>query len=239
MGIFTVQPAYNRAHVLGAASKARAERRLRKAASLYRRVLAVEPDNLEVHFRLAPLLAARRLDFDAWASFARCARAALRDGELERAAAVYREAVRCLPQRVEAWEKLARIEFKLDRKEPALEILLEGRQYFRGRRWRSEAIALLRRIRDLEPHNFEVLLDLCGLLARSDQESEAQLLLDRAARRATGTSLQRIRWAQWRIAPTLAATWLWLKAAFRSARDAKDGAAGLAEPLPRPHRIAA
>ncbi len=236
MGIFNVQPGYDRARILGAASRARAERRLCKATSLYRRVLAVEPDNLELHARLAPLLAARGLDFDAWASFGRCARAALRDGEIERAATIYREAVRCLPNRVEAWEKLARIEFKLNRKEPALEILLEARQHFRGRRWRSEAIALLRRARDIQPHNLEVLLDLCGLLARSDQESEAQLLLERAARRATGPSLQRLRWAQWRIAPTLAATWLWLRAAFVADReDARD----LAEPLPRPRRIAA
>ena len=155
MGIFSVQPAYDRARVLSAASRARAERRLRKATALYRRVLAAEPDNLELHARLAPLLAARGLDFDAWASFNRCAQAALRDGELERAAAVYREVARCLPHRVEAWEKLARIERKRGREEAALEILLEARQHFRGRRWRAEAIAVLRRRRSLEPNKLE------------------------------------------------------------------------------------
>ena len=236
MGIFSVQPADDRARILSAASRARAERRLRKATALYRRVLAAEPDNLELHARLAPLLAARGLEFDAWTSFNRCAQAALRDGELERAAAVYRETARCLPHRVEAWEKLARIERKRGREESALEILLEARHPSRGRRWRAEAIAFLRRTRSIEPNNLDVLLDLCRLLACTDQDCEAQLLLERAARRATGSTLQRIRWAQWRIAPTLAATCLWLRAAFGSNRD---GARDLGESLPRPRHIAA
>ena len=236
MTIFNVLPDYDRAQILSDASRARAERRLRKATALYRRVLAAEPDNLELHFRLAPLLAARGLDFDAWASFARCARAALRDGQLERAATVYRETVRCLPHRVEAWEKIARIEQKRGREEAALEVLLEARQHFRGRRWRAEAIAVLRRTRDIQPDNLVVLLDLCRLLADTDQECEAQLLLERAARRATGSALQRIRWAQWRIAPTLLATWLWLRATFAS--DCGD-AHELGDRLPRSRRSAA
>jgi tetratricopeptide (TPR) repeat protein len=236
MTIFSAAASYDRTQILASASKACAQRRLRKATALYRRVLAAEPSNLELHAKLAPLLAARGFEFDAWMSFATCARAALRAGQPERAAAVYREAVRCLPRRIEAWQKLAGLERKQGRADSALEVLLEARQQFRGRRWRAEAIALLRRARQIDPQSLTVSLDLCRLLAQSDQESEAQLLLDEQARSATGSAQRQIRWAQWRISPTLVATWLLLQALFAHGSEASED---LAEELPTPRRIAA
>ena len=218
MGIFTGPADYDRNRIMEAASRARARRRFRKATVLYRRVLAVEPANVELHAKLAPLLAVTGCEFDAWRSFRVCARAALSEKQLGRAAAVYREAARCLPRQIEAWEKLARVEQQRGRKPEALEALLEGRLWFRGRRRRAEAIALLRCARELEPGNLAIALDLSQGLARTRQGSEAQLLLDRLAERAGGRDRRRIRGAQWRIAPTLVNTWRWLRAACSPAK---------------------
>ena len=147
---------YDRSRILEAASKARARRRYRRAASLLRRILVVEPSNLELHARLAPLLAASGQGFDAWASYQICAQAALREKRLDRASNVYREAVRYLPRELEAWRKLANIERQRGHAQQAVEILLEGRQNFRARKRRAQAVALLRRAHEIAPWTPEV-----------------------------------------------------------------------------------
>jgi tetratricopeptide (TPR) repeat protein len=218
VGIFSSESVYDRARILEAAARARAARRYRKAVRLYRRVLTVEPANLELHARLAPLLAVTGRPFDAWTSFSACGRAAAADKRFEQAAAIYREAARCMPREVRAWEELARIERQRGRERQAAEALLEGRQQLRARRFRPQAIALLRRALEIEPANVEWSLDLARLLARSDQESEAQLLLEKLAERSSGPELRRIRGTQWRIAPTLLHTWRWIHAACTAGR---------------------
>ena len=212
---------YDRSRILEAASKARARRRYRRAASLLRRILVVEPSNLELHARLAPLLATSGQGFDAWASYQICAQAALREKRLDRASNVYREAVRYLPRELEAWRKLANIERQRGHAQQAVEILLEGRQNFRARRRRPQAIGLLRRAHEIAPWTPEIVLDLARTLGRSDQECEAQLLLEKLAQRVSGRRLRRVRSAQWRIAPTLINTWR-LAATLGALRDADD-----------------
>ena len=223
MGIFRTEPAYDRSHILEAASRARARKRYRKAAALYRRVLAVEPSNVELHARLAPLLAATGNAFDAWTSYRACARAALVEKRLEQAATIYREAARCLPREIAAWEELASTERKRGRDKEAVEALLEGRRRFAGRRFRPHAISLLRRAREIDPASAEIAIDLARLLARSGQESEAQLLLDKLAPQTAGRDLRRVRGAQWRIAPTVGNTWRWIHAAATSGREPENG----------------
>ena len=231
MEIFTDSPEYDRRTILDAASRARVHKHYRRAVALYRRVLAVEPGNVELHLKLAPLLAATHQHFDAWTSFRFCARAALRDKRLELAAAIYREAARCLPREVRAWEKLAKTEIRQRRSRQALEALREGRLQFRGRRWRPQAIALLRRALEIDPSGLEIALDLSRQLAKAEQESEAQLLLERLASRCSASELARVRLAHWRIAPTLGNTWRWLYAASTSGRRES-------EELSRPRRVA-
>jgi tetratricopeptide (TPR) repeat protein len=176
----------------------------------------VEPRNVELHARLAPLLAATGHRLDAWISFRTCAETAAAEKRLDQAAAVYREATRCLPRELAAWERLAETERQRGRQKEALEALLEARQHFRKRKHRAEAIFLLRCARDIEPSNPEVVLDLASLLARRAQESEAQLLLERLATETTGVELRRVRRAQWRISPTLVNSWRWFRASTGS-----------------------
>jgi tetratricopeptide (TPR) repeat protein len=220
--MFVSDSDYDRTRILEAASRARAHKRYRKAIALYRRVLAVERGNLELHARLAPLLAATGRRFEARASFEACGREAVAAKKLEQAAAIYREAARCLPRDFQIWEKLSQIERQRARDQQALDALLEGRQQFRRRGHRPEAIALLRRALEIDEWNLDVILDLARLLSRSDQEREAQLLLERLAQRSAGTSLRRVRGAQWRITPTLINTWRWIHAALTARRDEPD-----------------
>ncbi len=207
---------YDRTRVLKAAARARAKRRRKKAIALYRWVLAVEPGNAEIHGKLAPLLARRGQTFDAWVSYRRAARGLAREGLTEKALGIYREAASYLPRQLETWLAIFELERQRGRDADAREALLEGRRRFRGRRYRPQAIYLLRRMRSINAWELETVLDLSRLLGKTSQRREAEMLLREMGSRCRGRELRRVRTAQWRMRPFIANTWLWLHAMFQT-----------------------
>ena len=204
--------AAERQRVLDRASKAAARKRYRKAVALYRQALTADPTSAALHTKLAPLLARCRLYFDAWMSFQTAARHALREGQTETALGVYRSASTHLPRELEVWTSIASLEQRRGRAADAVAALREGRRHFRRRKYRPQAIYLLRQACEVDPRNLELTLDLARLLGRTGQRYEAQLLLRKAAQRSHGRSLRRVRAAQWRLSRSLSNTWLWLRA---------------------------
>ena len=79
-GMGRPQMRFDRDEILEQASRARSRRQWRRAISLYRELLALEPNSVELHERLAPLLAQTHQEFDAWNSYRAIAHAALREG---------------------------------------------------------------------------------------------------------------------------------------------------------------
>lgn len=208
------RPPYDRARILDAATRAVARRKKRQAIDLYRQILVVEPQNVELHWKLAPLLADTRQRFDAFRSYQTVAERFLSGGVTERALAVYREATRHLPKEVRAWEAVARLQRRAGRSEDAIDTLLEGSVNLRKRKHRPEAIHLLRGAREIDEWNFQVVLSLALLLDRSRQPREAEMLLDGLADRVLGRRLRRVRAIQVRRSPTPAACWRWLRQLF-------------------------
>ena len=204
--------AYDRSRILEAAGRARTRRQRRRAIDLYRRVLLVEPHNPELHARLAPLLADVHQDFDAWQSYRAVARAHEREGHIDAAIAVYREAARRLPREVGAWQAAAKLLIRADRKREAVSALLQAGRHFRACDMPAQAIALLRQARQLEGSNFEVLFELARQLARHAQRHEAWQLLDGLAARSPGKRLRRVRAEQLRQRPGVASFCRWLAA---------------------------
>ncbi len=202
---------FDRSRILADASKARARRRRHKAIELYRWVLAVEPRNPELHARLGPLLAETGQEFDAWMSYRTAGGAYVRQGQLDKAVGLYREAARLLPREVKIWHSIARLQCKASREVEALETLLEGSRQFTPRWARPEAIFLLRRAREIDAWHFESVIDLARLLASTEQRKEAELLLDSLGRRSQGAQLRRVRAVQLRTEPGLFALWRWLR----------------------------
>jgi len=217
--LFGGRPQYDRKRLLDAAAVARRKGRVRRAVRLYRQVLAAEPQNAELHARLAPLLAARGQHFDAWRSYQRALGHLATIQKIEPAVVLAREATGALPRCVEAWETLARLERDRDNPKAALEALMAGRRALRGRRYRPQAIALLRRARELDPGNEDIAIDLARLLHRNDQKDEALLLLDKLFERSDARGRRRARGAQWRIETSLLHTWRYLQALIASLRD--------------------
>lgn len=199
MALFQRRDKYDRTRILDDASRARTRKRRRRAIELYRWALAVEPGNGELHANLAPMLAETGQHFDAWLSYKATARACLREGRAEKALAVFRDATILLPRDDRTWEAAARLQHQRGQDADAVDTLLQGSRNLRSRSLRPRAVQLLRRARSLDPWNFEVVLELARLLARSRQVQEARLLLDELARRSGSVRLRRVRGVQLRL----------------------------------------
>ena len=225
---------FDREVILEQASRARSRRQWRRAIALYRQVLAVEPNNVEIHERLAPLLAATRQEFDAWNSYRAIAHAALREGREDRAIAVFREASRALPQEIQAWQGLARLLVRQSEADAAIEVLLEGSRQFRSHFLRPQAIHLLRRARAIDPWHFETVLELALHLGRADQQTEATMLLEGLAERCQDRQLRRVRAAALAVAPGPRSLVRW----FTSWRAREERMLELAAPITPPARSA-
>ena len=219
MGFIHRRLDYDRKWLLAEAEKARVRGRQRRAISFYRRILAAEPHDSNLHARVAPLLAATGKPFDAWQSYRQAAQAHLKNKSREDALALFREATKALPMQIEAWQWVAKLELKREKSEAAISALLEGRTKFRSRRRRPEAIALLREARSIDTWRVDIVLDLARLLRRSRQSPEAQWILAQLADRMSGRDLRIVRGALWRIEPSLKHSWNWLRAAFAAQRS--------------------
>jgi len=201
---------FDREVLLEQASRARSKRNWRRAIALYRELLAVEPNSVELHERIAPLLAATRQEFDAWNSYRVVAHAALREGREDRAIAVFREAAGALPREIQAWQGLARLLVRQSEPDAAIEVLLEGSRQFRSHFHRPHAIHLLRRARTIDPWHFETVLELALHLGRADQQAEASFLLEGLAERCQERQLRRVRAAALAVAPGARSLMRWL-----------------------------
>jgi tetratricopeptide (TPR) repeat protein len=212
-------PRYDRSRLLEEAARATAGRRIARAIALYRWVLAIEPHNSDIQLRLAPLLARRRENFDAWLCFQSAAQAFLRAGQADRALSIYRQAAALLPREVHAWHAIARLQHRSGRASAALATLLAGSRALHRGRLRPRAIHLLRLAREIEPWDFESVHALAALLARSSQREEARILLRGLSRRCGGSRLRRVRALQLRLSPTPGHFLRWVSAALRPAPE--------------------
>jgi tetratricopeptide (TPR) repeat protein len=216
MGATSRHKTYDRARILTQAERARRRGRAAKAVELYRRVLAVEPENADLHRKVAPLLVRRRQPEEAWRSYRFAAKTLAKRGFEAQATGLLREAAAQLPENREAWIALADLIRQQGRLVDAKAVLLAGRVHFRRRRHRRDAIELLARAESLDPDDLAVALDLARLLARCGNRARAIQILERLAR-LHPTRQRRIYFERFRVAPQLHALSDWLSALARRA----------------------
>ncbi|HXZ86326.1 MAG TPA: tetratricopeptide repeat protein [Myxococcota bacterium] len=214
MGLFG-KPTYDRSESLARAAKAEGRGKRKKAIAEYRKVLAQEPDNPAILVKLAALLAQTKQLDEARARFQAAAETYAKQEFDDKSLAVYRQAVTYLPKRVELWERMAQLDVKRKRVPEAIRDLLEGSAKFRRRAERQSAIRLLRMAIKVEPWQFEATMRLARLLAKEGARPEARSLYEGLCERNRAVRLRKVRGAQFRLAPTPAAAWRWLRAALR------------------------
>lgn len=192
---------YDRSKILERAAAARAKGRYKKAIELYGQVLENEPDNPELHRKLAPLYVKAKRASDALASYQVAAEALVREAFEDQAIGLLRGAVAELPQESILWQSIAELELKRGRRPDAVGALVQGRRHLRRRRQRPQAIELLRRAHAVDPTHFEVAYDLAGLLGRTGKRATALRLLRELAARPDRKKLVRVRWLELRWSP--------------------------------------
>ncbi len=191
---------YDRTRILGDAARALKKGRLGKALELYERVLHHEPNNADLRRRTAPLLAASGRTEDALVSYRIAAASLVQRGFFDHAVGVYREAAQRLPRQREVWEQLADLHMRRGKPADAHRDLLAGARHLRGRRERTDAIALLIRARKLEPRHPETCFELARALARDGAKRHAASVLSEMATWTRGSTRRRVRLRQLRLA---------------------------------------
>ncbi|MFQ5657610.1 MAG: tetratricopeptide repeat protein [Candidatus Methylomirabilales bacterium] len=211
---FKTEKSYNRSVVLEAADRARAKGKSKKAIVQYRRVLEANPHDHVIHGKIAPLLAETKQLRDAWLSFVAAGEGYVRNGFVDQAISMYRQAARYFPREVEVWEAIARLQVDRERQADAVKALLEARRHFRGRHGRLEAIRLLHKACEIEPGNFEVTYELARLLGKTGDKEQARRMLNGLADEVRGRNLRSVRGALFRMSPNPVTAWQWLWAAI-------------------------
>ena len=222
MGWFGRKRSYDRTRLLGQAMRATQRRRHMRAIALYREILAVDPNDMQVHRKIAPLLARTRQPDDAWESYRRAAEQLSKQGFVDQAIGTYREACTHLPRQHRLWLALADLEVKRGRPVDAVNALIDGSRRLRSRRTQQEALTLLQRARKIQPGAFEPNFELAGLLASAGARDRAKRILEELVPRARGRQLRRLRGRQFVLSPTPAAAWRWLAAAVARGRGPSD-----------------
>lgn len=203
---------YSRSETLGAASKARSKRRWKVAVACYREVLEHQPDDADVHAKLAPLLVKVGERTQAWRSFEAAAESYRKRGFEKRAAAVYASAISELPEHVDGWERLAVLQVAMGLRRDAVETLLRGSAQFRAKRTLEIAVRMLTNAFEIEPWDFDVSMALADGLRRSGDKAHAKQILEELVERAVGKSRRKVRKLLFKTSATPTNAWRWLVA---------------------------
>lgn len=206
---------YDRAETLERAAKAQGRGQRKKAIAEYRKVLEQEPENPAVLGKLAVLLAQTKQLEEARQRFVAAAEVYEKQAFDDKALATYLQAAGYLPRRVELWERIAKLHVKRDRGADATRALLDGSRQLRGKKARASAIRLLREAVKIEPWHFEATFELARLLVKEAGMAQARHLYEGLCKRTRNRQLRRVRGAMFRVSPTPAAAWRWLRAAVQ------------------------
>jgi tetratricopeptide (TPR) repeat protein len=208
--LFSRKP-YNRSSTLDAADKARGRGRVKNAIAGYSTILEKEPNDHQVHARIAPLLAKVRRWDESRKSFDAAADGYLAAGFNDKAIAIWIVAAQHFPEEVQYWERIANAQLTRGRRVDAVLALLQGRGRLRSRSQRPQAISLLEQVLAIEPFHFEATLDLAGLFRREGQKLNAEKLLNDLSHEVRGPKLRKIRAAQFRLSPSFGSLLAWVR----------------------------
>ena len=206
---------YNRSESISRAAKLEGRGKRKKAIAEYRKVLAQESDNVGILVKLATLLAQTKQYDEARNKFGAAAEIYEKEAFDDKAVSVLRQAVSFMPKRVELWERIGQLEVKRERIPEAIRDLLEGSRHFRRKTERQSAIRLLRQAVKIEAWQFESTLQLAYLLRKSGARPEARKLYAGLCERNRSVRLRKVRGAMFRMSPTPASAWRWLRAGLR------------------------
>lgn len=173
---------FDRSEVLRKAERYHSQRRIRKAIREYEKALSVDPQDVDVHTRIAPLYIKAGRKEPAKASLRQVIAWYEKRGFVDKAIAMLRLSLSVDRRDLAARLHLTDLYLGKAHTGDALKLLEGSRRAFRGRRFLMEAIAVEERILGLSPDDFRAQVALVRLLWKSGKRREA---VDRLRRMET------------------------------------------------------
>lgn len=173
MKLFGATADYDRSEILRKAEKFRSRGRVRQAIREYEKVLAVDPQDIEVHMKLAPLYIRAGRKAPAKASLKRVIAWYDKQGFVEKAIAMLRLALTLDRRDLAVHLRLADLYLGKTLTGDALKLLEGARRTFRRKRFLKEAIAVEEKILSFEPENFSAQVSLVRKLWKVRRRREA------------------------------------------------------------------
>ena len=220
MKLFGSTTLYDRSESLRKAEKFRSRGRVKKAIREYERVLAVDPQDIEVHEKIAQLYVRAGRKDQAKASLKRVIAWYDRQGFVEKAIAMLRLTLTLDRRDLAAHLRLTDLYLGKDLAGDALGLLEGARRTFRRKRCLREAITVEEKILSFAPDNFRAQVWLVRRLWKAGRKREAgerlwqmesQWALNRNKKR-----WRKSRWLLFRHSPSLSSYWGYFVSLFIS-----------------------
>jgi len=211
MKLFGQPDYYDRSESFRRAEKFRSRGRIKKAIREYEKVLAVDPTDLEVHAKIAPLYIRAGRKIQAKASLKRVSAWHEKEGFVEKAIAMLRLALTLDRRDLAVSLNLANLYLGKDLEADALRLLEGARRTFRRKRFLREAIAVEEKILSFAADNFRAQVSLVRLFWKAGRRRDARERLwqmeSQWARRKNRRCWRKTRWLLCRRAPSLSTCW--------------------------------
>lgn len=215
---FKAAPSYDRGAILREAEEYRSRGRIRKAVREYERVLAVDPGDVDVHAKVAPLYIRTGRKDKAKASLRRVIARYEKQGFVDKAIAMLRLALKLDRRDLAARVRLADLYLGTALPASALRLLEKGRRAFRGKGCLRQALAIEDKILSIAPDDFRARISKATLLAKAGRGREARDLLwgieSQCARNGNRKCWRKTRWLLSRHAPCASTAWGWFISLF-------------------------
>jgi tetratricopeptide (TPR) repeat protein len=221
---------YDRGEILRKAEKYRSQLRIRKAIREYEKILSADPQDIDVHIRIAPVYVRVGRKDQAKASLRQVIAWYEKMGFTEKAIATLRLALKVDHRDLATNLYLVDLYMGKNHAVEARNVLDRARKAFRGKRYLKEALAVEEKILGFAPDDFRAQVSLVRLLWRTGKRREALERLRRMeeqwARRGNKPYWRKTRRLSWLLAPSLSTSWAYFLSYFISPvphRHAKKG----------------
>ncbi len=198
---------FDKPALLRKAEELRSRNQPKKAIAELKKLLAVDPNDVQAHSRLGPLLVLTGEAKEAVPSLRIAAEDLDARGFMDKSLSLWLQVAQVEQADVGAWEKVANAHVLRGRKADAVKALLQGASCQHGSPGRPRAAHLLRAAVAIEPHHLEGTVALARALPRE----EARPVLAEAAQWAKGRALKEVRWTQLVLFPGFGTFWRWLR----------------------------
>ena len=202
---------FQRNAVLREANDARGKGKRKRAVELYRQILAHDPEDFEVHGKLAQLLAEGGEIDEARKSFHAGAEGYHKKGFTDRAIALLHQAVQAVPTDVDGWLRISDLQIIRLKKADAANTLANGRKIFRKRKHLAAAAQILQAHMQLEPTRMEIVIDLAQVEKKRGNKPRSIELLESTMPGVNAFDRKKLRKALFFVAPSPRTLWRWFK----------------------------